>query len=212
MHHSFSNMKSGDFFSGNYGFLIVPDPKTIEEAYEIARTSVPERAEYSLRNGLLPHVTLYHADLHSVPVPNVRQLLTKFNDGLKGRILELNRVATFRDFYLFWYTSDEATKVLREFHQESLNISHYRVRPNTVEDISKGRIQLNSQELLNVHHYGHPWVGELFCPHITLAFGCDAESIQDRSNRWLMTVDRVVFARINPPAKIEEIISLEGLG
>ncbi len=132
----------------------------------------------------------------------------KVSINLKGRTLTLERTAPFKDFFFFWYTSKETTEALQESHEESLSISRFRDTQLQNDDVSKGGILLDSQELFNVEHYGHPWVGDLFCPHITLGYGIDSMRAKELDDPWLMTVEEVVFARIDLPARIGEIISI----
>jgi hypothetical protein len=195
-------------FTGNYGLIILPDKRTVQKAYEIAHATLPDNAEFILSRGLLPHITLYHANLKSLPIFHARQILIKLSINLKGRTLTLNRTAPFKDFFFFWYTSKETAEALQESHEESLSISRFRDTQKQNDDVSKGRILLNSQELFNVEHYGHPWVGDLFCPHITLGYGIDSMRAKELDGSWLMTVEEVVFARIDLPARIGEIISI----
>ncbi len=197
--------------TGNYGVVILPDENTIAKAYEIAQATLPSDAEYVLRSGLLPHLTLYHAPLASVPVSFARTVLVELNNNLSGRNIVLDRVASFKGFFLFWYAAHpKLNDILRESHRVALKLSRFRDRQNRTSDVLSGKILTTPQELLNIEGYGHPWVADSFSPHITLGYDASLDfKVPYRiRQRWDMTIKSVSLARIGRLGIIEEIVDV----
>lgn len=59
--------------------------------------------------------------------------------------------------------------------------------------------------------HGHPWVKELYRPHITLGFGPDLDRVLRLSTareEWELEVSSVEFAKIGFPGLVEGLIDL----
>jgi hypothetical protein len=83
--------------------------------------------------------------------------------------------------------------------------------PNATRPSSTARrAQRRTTQLVdNARRYGYAFVGDRYLPHITLGF--DAKTVQafePRDHPHVMTVERVVLARLGRLGRIEQVVAL----
>lgn len=189
-------------FNGSYGFVIKPDPLTIQKAKSLAKQMSPS-AEYQT---IFPHVTLFHAQLESLPLKDIKEILSELVK-YEGINLTFNSIEIFGDKFLFW--NIEKTDQLLSMHRQALGIAKY-LNKDTVAKAKEEGLKMTTEELENIKRYGHPLVLDRFTPHITLAY--DSRGIKLPKNTkpqsWNMKVEKIVFAEIGKYGSVQRTIDL----
>lgn len=198
--------------SGALGLVIVPDHATIERAYALAEEIMPRDAEYVLRRGSLPHLTLYHGKLADVPGLTASEILKELRAELVGQKFTLKEIVAFGGNFVFWNVdrSSHACEVLQASHATALNLAQYLDRSTVAKAVSEEGLSLKEAELENVRRFGHPLVRSLYMPHITIGFhhGLSAIIASDIEVPWAMEVASVELVKVGHPGIVEEIIDL----
>ncbi len=209
--HNHSHV-SPTLLSGALGLVIVPDHATIERAYALAEEIMPKDAEYVLRRGSLPHLTLYHGKLADVPGLAASEALKELQTELVGQKFTLKEIVAFGGNFIFWNVdrSSRACEVLQASHAKALNLAQYLDRSAVAKAVSEEGLSLNEAELENVRRFGHPLVRALYMPHITIGFhhGISAHIASDIEFQWPMEVASVELVKVGHPGRVEEIIDL----
>jgi predicted AlkP superfamily pyrophosphatase or phosphodiesterase len=97
-----TNLYNKKTYSGGYGFVAIPDNKTIEKCYSLVKEKFPSDWEYLLGVGYLPHVTLYHSKMKEIPEDFARSMKEKLNASLKGLSFNLDNLICFGGKFIFW--------------------------------------------------------------------------------------------------------------
>lgn len=196
--------------SGALGLVIVPDQKTIERAYALAGELMPRDAHYVLRSESLPHLTLYHGRLVDLPGPSAAEILGQIRVALVGQKLTLSRIVTFGGKFVFWNVDSSRCDyhVLQAAHEKALEFAQYLDRSTVARAVSEEALSLTDTEQSNVQRFGHPLVGALYMPHVTLGFhhGISDYVATDITCEWQMQVVSVELVKVGHPGRVEEII------
>lgn len=204
--------RSSTLLSGALGLVIVPDNATIERAYALAEEIMPKDAEYVLRRGSLPHLTLYHGKLADVPGFIASQTLEQLRTELVGQEFTLKEIVAFGGNFIFWNVdrTSRVCEVLQASHTTALNLAKYLDRSTVAKAVGEEGLSLKEEELENVRLFGHPLVRSLYMPHITIGFhhGLSARIASDIECQWSMKVASVELVKIGHPGRVEEIIDL----
>jgi 2'-5' RNA ligase len=179
----------------------------MEQSYKIAEKFSASGASYLLKRESLPHLTLFHAQLANAPLSYVLEILLSINGSLKRNSLRCNQIVVFRDFYLFWLC--EMDIALQSAHEQTLALARF-LAPGEKARPCPAQIELTERELDNIKRFGHPWVGSLFSPHITLGFGLATRAAVPvgLKEEWVMKIAAIEFARIEYPGRIVEIVPI----
>jgi 2'-5' RNA ligase len=202
--------------SGFVGLVIEPDAATIRAAYELAAALLPPDAEQVLTHGDLPHVTLTQCALRDVPRAQVASLIARLDQRLKGTRLPLERVVPFPGGFVFWTIAPDSPERprLQAAHEEALTLAESGLDPTTNARIVEGTARAtggDAQLVANAQRYGYAFVNERYLPHITLGFAPGASFVPQR-HAHVMTVERVVLARLGRLGRVEEVYAVNGSG
>lgn len=188
--------------SGSYGLVIRPDVATRDRAEGLAREMAPE-AEFHVK---VPHITLYHGRLNSLPLQVVRDILPELREH-RGDTLLLNSFEIYGGRFLFW--DNEKTQSLRLMHEGALKLADYLDKEALSRAVEEG-LKMAPDELENVRRFGHPLVGDKFTPHITLAYDSGGLSLPPKvpTVHWEMKIDDVLFAEIGKYGAVARVVEL----
>lgn len=188
-------------YSGSYGIVIKPDMYTGEKSIELAHSLTPD-AEYKVS---LPHITLYHGNVSDLPHQEIEKILNAAREILKDDIQELRTIDVFGGKFVFWDVVPN--KIMRQAHDAALGLSEFLDQTKLARALQEG-LHLTQEQKLNMQNYGHPLVGNLYRPHITLAY--DAKGIvlpKDVTGYdWQMKVDSIHFAEIGNYGSVAKVI------
>lgn len=198
--------------SGALGLVVIPDHATIQRAYALAEEIMPRDAEYVLREGSLPHVTLYHGKLDRIPQETALETLQSLQSDLVGKKFILNEIVTFGGKLIFWNVDPlcAGIEMLREAHLKALSVASYLDRTSEAKALSEEGLSLRDEELENVRLFGHPLVRSLFTPHITLGFQPRISEVLANSLKceWSFEVASVELVKIGYPGRVEGVVNL----
>ena len=202
--------------SGFVGLVIEPDGATIRMAYELAAALLPPDAEQRLAPGDLPHVTLTQCGLRDVPRARVTSLIARLEQRVKGTRLPLEPVVPFPGGFVFWTVDPDSPErqQLQAAHEEALTLAEGALDPTTNARIVEGTARAtghDAQLVANAQRYGYAFVNERYLPHITLGFAPGASFVPQR-HAHVMTVERVVLARLGRLGRVEEVYAVNGSG
>jgi 2'-5' RNA ligase len=196
--------------SGALGLVLVPDQATIDRAYALAEEIMPKDAQYVLRQGSLPHLTLYHGKLVNLAPSVVVETLHDLRKRLSGGRLTLEKIVTFGGSFVFWNVDPKSSawEALQEAHSAALTLAQYLDRSTQAKAISEEALSLSQAELENVRLFGHPLVRSLFMPHITIGFhsGISQQLTSELECRWTMEIASVELVRVGHPGRVDEIL------
>jgi 2'-5' RNA ligase len=193
--------------SGALGLAIIPDQATIERAYALAEEVMPRDAQYVISEGSLPHLTLYHGKLEGIPESDARYTLRALRDNLLGQKFVLKAIVAFGGNFIFWNVdpSSPSVKNLHKSHSDALHLASYLAKSSEAKAVSEEALSLTDLELKNVKLFGHPSVGPLYTPHITLGFhpGFSDRLAPGLECNWQFEVASVEIVRIGYPGRVE---------
>ncbi len=206
-----TNLYNNKTYSGGYGFVAIPDNKTIEKCYSLVKEKFPSDWEYLLTAGYLPHVTLYHSKMKEIPVDFARSMKEKLNASLKGLSFNLDNLVCFGRKFIFWNieSSGISYEKIMKSHIDALDLANYLDRAATKRAEEEG-LSLTVKEKENVELFNHPLVRDLYTPHITLAYDERAHDYLEVSatEKHSMTIESVEFAEIGHPGIIIKVVEL----
>jgi hypothetical protein len=200
--------------TGFVGIVVRPDAATIGKAYALAAALLPTDAEQGLAPGALPHVTLTQCALRDAPRAHVKALVARLDERLVGRTLPLTRVAPFPGGFLFWCVDAEAPdrQLLQSAHEHALTLADGFLDGAANDAVVAGTARATGNErplVDNARRYGYAFVNDRYLPHITLGF--DPKTVPaftPRDHPHVMTVERVVLARLGRLGRVEEVVAL----
>ncbi len=202
--------RSPALLSGALGLVIIPDHETIERAYALAEKIMPKGAQYVLGPGSLPHITLYHGKLADAPGLVASETLNELRTELIGRKFTLKELVAFGGNLIFWNVdrSSHDCEVLQASHAKALNLAQYLDRTTVAKANSEEGLSLKEAELENIKLFGHPLVGSLYMPHITIGFhhGLADHLASNREFKWSMKVASVELVKVGHLGRVEEIL------
>lgn len=198
--------------SAALGLVIVPDAATIQRAYALAKDTMPRDAQFTLSEGSLPHLTLYHGKLEGLPKNFVQTTLGTLRGELVGKQFTLKSIVAFGGNFIFWNVDSSSTgfETLQQSHLTALGIADYLDRSSVAKAVSEEALSLTEEEQENVKLFGHPLVRSLYTPHITLGLhpGISEQLAPGLEHSWLFEVASVELVRVGHPGRVEEIIDL----
>ena len=197
-------MKS--IFTGQLGFVLIPENKVEHRAVELT-SGYKYGSSIDLGGQHMPHITLYHAELENVPI----SVVFEFLNGLAATLplsLSFTNMASFGGKFLFWDV--ERSDKLVALHEYALGLSKYFVAPTGESQIDREKITLSSAESENMTKFGHPLVGELWRPHITLGYYPSGVPYWTVSEKFEGSTALVAFARIGEFGTVSKIIVSTG--
>lgn len=197
--------------SGAVGIVLVPDAETQRVSRMLASELLGGHADFVLGNGDLPHLTLYHGKVSKAPTSEIGNLTRGIAETLVGSELTLRSLGFAGGNFLFWDVDwgSDSHHHLRNSHDRALTLAQYLDKGAPAKAVSEEGLKLTAEELSNIERYGHPWVGALYRPHITLGFGVGLETKVNlpRNQEYAkFTVAGVHLARIGFPGRVEEVL------
>lgn len=199
--------------SGFVGLVVLPDSATIVKAFALAAALLPPDAPQRLAPGSLPHLTLTQCAVRDAPRSRVRELIARLDERLAGRALPLGRVAPFPGGFLFWCVDagSPARQLIQAAHEEALALADGVLDPAANTAVVEGTARAtgdDAQLVANARRHGYAFVRDRYLPHITLGFDPRSASIEDRDHAQLMTVERVLLARLGRLGSVEAVLAL----
>ena len=199
-----------DHLSGAYGIVAIPDVRTQERSCILAKMLLGNSASYYLGENDLPHLTLYHGKIVNAPIDFIKKTQNSISELLRGYRLKLSALGFAGSNFLFWDvdgTTDQGQ--LQQAHQMALGLAQFLDKTSEAKATSEEGLNLSPEELNNILRYGHPWVGKLYRPHITLGFGVNLEhttTLPVLKDDWELEVSSVEIAQIGFPGRIEQLL------
>lgn len=191
-------------YTGQFGLVFSLD-HTTKDAAKIINSRYKGENLINFADGIQePHITLYHSKLESIPesvIENCMGLLVK----CLPLSFSLNKIEPYGGKFLFW--NIQKTAELSNAHALALsNLSPYFVSIGE-QQADREKISLSQEEQDNVRRFGHPLVGSLWQPHITLGYFPNGVSLESCPEFLNGIITEVMFVRIGEAGTIEEIIS-----
>lgn len=190
-------------FNGSYGFVIRPDSETQQMAESLANRLFPD-AEYKTT---VPHITLYHGRVENLPIEAVRAILSRLKEN-NGKDIDLKQIEIYGGKFAFW--NSEVVSDLRLMHEQALGMAEY-LDSGAAQRAVEERLNLTEKELSNVKKFGHPLVGELYKPHITLAY--DNKGLKLAAEKfiepWKTKIDDVLFTEMGKYGSVVNVINIK---
>jgi hypothetical protein len=184
-------------YNGTYGIVLLPASEGREEAVQLSRHIKPTTLDLGGKHH--PHLTLYHANFDNLPEEVVDKMLQTIGMQLPLKA-HFFRIATYKKKFVFWDARRDAA--LFSLHTQSLSLSEYLNEQATA--VGTETLDLSEDEKDNIRRYGHPLVGSLWRPHITLAYREEGPEVEvPRSNDvWFAKVAFVLIGEYGTAQKI----------
>jgi 2'-5' RNA ligase len=200
-----------ELFTGSFGIAVVPDLGTRNEAFSLAKDLMPQDSFIMGANGELPHMTLYHGKIENAPVDILREIRDSAQRCLTGASLTLSPIDVAGGKFVFWNLTEQSKNlpVIAEAHTLALKLSTYLRPGDAAKALKEEGLKLSNAEIENCNQYGHPWVGSLYRPHITLGFvekGIDPIALKYMDHSHRMNVDRVILFEVGYPGIVKREI------
>ncbi|HEU4367744.1 MAG TPA: hypothetical protein VFV05_05875 [Methylomirabilota bacterium] len=210
---------AGDRVTGFVALVIQPDAATIRASWDLAASLLPSGAEQVLGPGSLPHVTLTQCALREAPRERLRQYVTRLEEQLRGRSVQLDAVVPFGAGFLFWCAepTGPARQLLQTAHELAVTLAEGHLDPLANAAIVTQTAQAFQDDPVlvgNARAYGYALVRGHYLPHITLGFDPrlaprPAGGASAVSHPHTMTVDGVVLAAPGRLGRVETVFSLQ---
>lgn len=199
--------------SGPYGLVAIPDRATMDRAYSYAREVLPRGTEFVLEQPHVPHMTLYHGAMTDIPVQGLAALRDRAEGLLARRTFVLEAVVVAGGKFAFWNLNDDSrtNAALVRAHETALEMAAHLNPAAKAKALGDEGLTLTDGERDNCMNFGHPWVKDLYKPHITLGYnteGLPAEAFLGVALRWAMTIERVAAVEIGHPGIIKRELEL----
>ena len=183
------------------GLVLTLDEATSQRAIELC-TQHKKGNVVDLGGRHMPHVTLYHSKLGHV----LEAVVDRFLGDLAAMLpinVSFTEIETFGGKFLFWDT--ERSEQLVMAHEVALGLSKFFI-PSGVQQADKEKIFLSPGENLNVQKFGHPLVGKLWRPHVTLGYFSQGISVKRRLEKFKGRSVGVAFVRVGEAGTVAEVI------
>lgn len=208
--------------TGFVALVIQPDAATIRTAYGLAASLLPAGSEQALVPGSLPHVTLTQCAVRDLPRERVVAFLDRLDHDLRARTIPLGAVIPFGGGFVFWCVDERSVErsMLQRAHEDAIELAGDFLDPVANGAVVEGTAQATRNDAVlveNARAYGYAFVRDRYLPHITLGFdsrlasGAAADSsdaFHRGDHRHVMTVERVVLARLGRLGRVDAILSL----
>lgn len=155
-------------YSGCLGIVIELDNETKQRAIRLAKSLEDSRGcEYRVS---MLHITLYHGNFTNIPAGKIGALIYEIQFLLKKRI-QLCYFSPYGGKFIFWDIADDPVRALiHDAHTIVIETLSPYLEPAKEAPAEKEQLQLSEAERENIRHYGHPLVGSLYRPHVTLIY------------------------------------------
>lgn len=194
--------------SGPYGLVVLPDAETCAIAKKESANRMPNKAAYSLENEQ-PHLTLYHGNIINMPLFEALQVRQDVAKILQGSEIELYDIEVYADKFLFWNAEHRPLEEspLQKAHYLAAGVLSSYLNREAEPSAQKEKLKLTDAEEKNVAEFGHPLVGDLYKPHITL--GYDRRGIKNVEGNYLryMIADRIALVKMGDHGRIEKVVA-----
>lgn len=195
--------------------VVQPDAGTIRRSYELAGALMPGDAEQVLAPGALPHLTLTQCALRDAPRDRIAGYVARLDAELRGRTIPLRDVTVFPGGFLFWCV-DEASPErarLQRAHEAAISLADGFLDPAANARVVEGTAAATNDDPVlvgNAREYGYAFLREHYLPHITLGFDgrLTANGFARQERPHVMTVERVVLAKLGSRGRAESVLSL----
>ncbi len=196
-------------FSGQLGIVLFPDQKTTEKADNISKKF---RNNQIFFNGdTQPHISLYHSKLQDVPTDEIKRLFQLIKPLLSGETFTLKEINVFGGKFVFWDVVKDTAKMLFKSHNTTLkNLSIYFLKEGE-QQADREKITLSTEETFNVRNFGHPLVGKLWRPHITLAYLKNLKSAEQYTEEMNFSIKSIGFVEIGDYGIIKKLLFKEDI-
>lgn len=152
-------------YSGQLGYVLLPDVLTDRTARDMSHDVSGNRITFKGAN--VPHMTLYHAKLNNVAELQVKNFLFWMKDKLP-MLVRYAHVEPFGGKFSFWML--EKSPELLHLHNAALFVLSAHYDASGPQQADSEQLELTPDEKENVRIHGHPNVGNLWKPHITLGY------------------------------------------
>ena len=184
---------------GSHGILLLPDDDTRDACHELATRILPSEAEFIADHS---HITLYHGYLKEAPTERILNSVDRL-EHLVGANFDLNSVELFGGKFVFYnLTFDDR---IGDAHRQALGMAEFLDQDVVARSVSEG-LELTPDQQSSLERYGHPLVGELYIPHITLGYHSALPQSDFESMPRTMSVKSVVLARIGEFGAADELL------
>lgn len=195
--------------------VVQPDAETIRRSYELAGALMPSDAEQVLALGALPHVTLTQCALREAPRERIAGFIERLDAELRGRTIPLRDVMAFPGGFLFWCVDEASPERVRlqRAHEAAMSIADGFLDPDANARVVEGTAAATNNDPVlvgNAREYGYAFLREHYLPHITLGFDrrLTAGAVARQERPHVMTVERVVLAKLGSRGRAESVLSL----
>ncbi|MFH1631937.1 MAG: hypothetical protein ABIA47_02865 [bacterium] len=195
---SFFNRLCGKSFTGQYGFVAIPDVDTRNDALEMGN-AYDGGAEFTVKH---PHITLFQAPVADIPRGFVLQTLNSLQFLVHHEVTH-NEVGVFFDNWVLWLT-DKDDEIMRA-HSIARKMSDFldQLAATTAANSAVG-LTIRERDLVRKH--GTFLVGTDYMPHITLAHaGSDIEA-RHKFAELPGTIVQVAFVEFGEHGTIKRVI------
>lgn len=195
-----SKVEKKEVFNGSFGFVIKPDSETQQRAKSLVRELFP-KAEFQTA---APHITLYHGRVESLPAEVIRNILSRLRKHNK-ETLSLKQIEIYGGKFAFW--NNEITSNLRLMHEQSLEVAQWLDKFVVQRAVEEG-LSMSQEELENIKKFGHPLVGKMFKPHLTLAYHNEGLIVPAgrHTEPWQMEIEDIFFTEIGKYGSVAGIV------
>ena len=194
-------MKETNMYTGTYGIVLLPTPETAAFAQKRGEEICDN--EIKLGTTHLPHLTLYHTKVTQLPRETVREALHLLAPKLPLTVT-FTKLAPFGGKFAFLDT--QCTEPLVQLHEQALAAISPFYDSRGVQQADSEALSLTPEEADNVKHYGHPLVGGLWRPHITVGYVASGYTAAAKVLSDSGEFDRVAFVCVGEYGTIAELI------
>ncbi|HEX5774875.1 MAG TPA: NUDIX domain-containing protein, partial [Candidatus Paceibacterota bacterium] len=187
-------------YNGQYGIVLLPDHETAR-AVE-SRSAAFGGNHIHLGASHAPHLTLYHTSVRNAPDEFVSGLLERIAQELPYAAT-LDRIRGFGGHFIFWDAT--MTPELRSMHETALALASY-FDAQVESQTAREGLRLTEAEAANVARFGHPAVGELWRPHVTLGYLETEPADVYPTHAAQARFDRVAFVEIGEWGTIRNVV------
>lgn len=187
-------------YSGQLGFVLFPDFNISHKSYQLAQNINKNLIHFT--KPYLPHISLYHSKIADLPEEKIMELLLEIENRSRRISLDLEEIIIYGQRFVFWLV--KKTSELEGLHYKVLALSKYFVKEGK-QQADREKIKISQVEQKNVKEYGHPFVKNLWLPHITLGY-CEKPDIYVKKIKETGRIAAIGFVEIGDYGTIKRIL------